>query len=300
MKSLIGAALGTLAWLFPLSSQAATGDRPFRVANFAQSRSTGIGRANALQVERLPGPGREQVMNLVVSRFSRRPLLSLPTPLPGSDSLMARGEGWFAEVRGTGEWIRFRDEAYIDGPLNKPIPMAQRPSGGALEARAREVLAKELSAFVQLGPNERLESWSVSRLVNSSVSASGEEASELVASRVLFTRVLDGVPVLGAGSKVSVIFANDGKLVGFDLDFPQLKLGPAVKVVGMAEIQARTDILFGRKTSLQSLGEGDFECGYFDPGVAGLSTTTLISPGCVATSSDKPSTQIVVPLTEKW
>ena len=64
-----------------------------------------------------------------------------------------------------------------------------------------------------LAPGERLEPEAISARTEGGVAADGTGAySAVVANRIVFTRVIDGLPVVGAGSKVTVTFLNDGSV----------------------------------------------------------------------------------------
>ena len=55
----------------------------------------------------------------------------------------------------------------------------------------------------------------------SGVAVNGTHArSSVVAARVVFSREIRGVPVVGAGSKVTVTFLNDGAVESFRYDWP--------------------------------------------------------------------------------
>lgn len=283
------------------AASAAPIDLPYRKAVAMQSRAVGLAGAFVQPLERLPGPGRDTVMADMLTRFTPQGVrVKAPQMKSEADFKMAIGDGWFVEVRGTGEWIRFRNDAYINGPRNLPLPEDQRPAPARLEARAREVVENDLAPFVSLRTGEELRGWLTSYLMNGSMSVSGATHSEVIASRVIFTRVINKVPVLGPGGKVAVILANDGALVGFDIDWPDLQpTGAKVKTVDIATIRARKNQLLGGQPGAPTPAELTFACGYYDPGVAGVSLSTRIGPACevvVASPGSDPRPRLVVPI----
>ena len=207
------------------------------------------------------------------------------------------------EVRGTGESVRFLNAGYINSPQNRPCAREDSFTEDELETAALKVIGKELAAFVKLGPGETLQGWQVSRLIDSVTDDSGELTEKVVASRILFTRAIDSVPVLGPGNKVSVTFANDGTLVGFDLDWPKLarkKGNPRITPFSFTRNEAdrRLGLAWGQGGATEKV----FECGYYDPGVAGLSEGNSLQPACVSIAEygpNEPNQMIVIPCEEK-
>jgi hypothetical protein len=111
--------------------------------------------------------------------------------------------------------------------------------------------------------------------------ASDEPEQTTVAAAVIFSRKVDGVDVLGKGSKVAVLYANNGTPFGFDFDWPTLhSFGADQKVAPIDELQERA-------ASVARLGEsafdaqlGRFECGYYDAGQAKRSLGVPMQPAC--------------------
>lgn len=298
MRKLTCVAIAFLAISASAQSSARPGDQPFRVAAAAKSKANGLAGAVVSRIERLPGPGRDVVMAKVLDRFTPPGLSTDQVRIHStSESTVAVGDGWLAEVRGTGEAVRFVNDAYISGAANPRKSKAERTSGAVLEARGRQLIADTLAPFVKLGPGETIEAWSVSYMMESSANASGILEESVVASRILFTRVIDGVPVLGPGNKVSVTLANDGTLVGFDLDWPDLaRVGQGAPLLDIGTIRAAV----ARQESPQAAAaENVFECGYFDKGVAG--DVGLLQPACVSIVKAAPGQQmqVVVPATQQ-
>jgi hypothetical protein len=303
MRTLTCAAIVFLAALTSAQSRAEAGDRPFRVAVAARSKTAGLTGQVVRRIERLPGRGRDVVMADALDRF-----------VPAGDSAdKARrasqgdvttvfGKGWMMEVRGTGERVRFYNQAYINSSSNRPISKLARPSGDVLEAAGRKLIESELWSFVKLGHGEELKAWSVSYLVNGVTDKTGAIDEAVVASRILFTRVIGGVPVLGPGNKVSVTVANDGTLVGFDVDWPDLvRADEILPTSEIGTIRAAADAKLGVVSGKARPVEEVFECGYYDSGIAGLSAGSGLQPACVVIVNQGPGFKpmAVVPCTVK-
>jgi len=193
------------------------------------------------------------------------------------------GAGWMLEVRGSGEWVRFRHDEYFGQGDARPIPREEMPPVDELVVRAREFLGSSLKSFVLLGPGEGLEAWSADFLVSSAFDSAGIHESWVSASRVTFTRVVDQVPVLGPGSKASIIMSPDGEVIGFDFDWPALRRSSAkLKTVGVDVIRNRHVAVVREELGLSvPPTERSFECGYYDPGVAAADSGRALAPACV-------------------
>jgi hypothetical protein len=267
---------------------AANGDLPYRQSIAAQSRSSALQTASVPVIERLNGPGRDAVTLQAISLFAPSAAAATKAKMQVEpDFSMATGDGWFVEVRGAGEWVRYRNNSLMFGPQNAGAAVKVAPDG--LEAMARDIVRTKLATFVKLAKGEELQGWTVSYLKRGSTSASGLGDSSVVASRVGFTRVVNGIPVLGPGSKVNVIIAPDGTLAGFDIDWPPLNLtGGQTKVASYSSINASKAAMLGSAGYAPDSPERVFECGYYDPGVDGTSADRRVGPACVVIL-DSPS-----------
>lgn len=300
----VGAAL--VALLDVTAAKAGHIDLPYRMGVAVQSKANGLAQ-NSLQIlERAAAPGRAAVMAQLLSRFAPTGTNAIAANSPiirtDADFAMATGDGWFLEVRGEGDWIRYRNHGYITGPKNKTISTEAKPAVSTLESLARNVVKNELAPFVQLAAGEELQAWTASYLASMSTDATGIVNREVAASRIIFTRVIDGVPVLGSGSKVSVILANDGTLVGFDVDWPALKRSVTrAATVDIGTIRKRADQALGIGAGAKRPEERVFECGYYDPGVQGATAGASVGPACVVIVDPNPGaagflTKIIVPI----
>ena len=89
----------------------------------------------------------------------------------------------------------------------------------------------------------------------------------MFANTVVFSRVINGVPVIGAGSKIAIIFANNGKPVGFDFDWARYEqTGEKQATLGITELNARAAKLSAVDLKSPYTKITRLECGYFDFG----------------------------------
>jgi len=108
-------------------------------------------------------------------------------------------------------------------------------------------------------------------------------APEMVhASTVVFGRTVDGLPVVGPGSKVAVIFANDGQPVGFDYDWaPYAETGETQRILPVDEIRRRGAEYSPFDADDQEVQDLHFECGYVDFGARKRDPGSLLQGGCM-------------------
>lgn len=132
----------------------------------------------------------------------------------------------------------------------------------------KRFIEQELAGLVSLNEGEALVPWETRFQRDIVMNADGDElANEIVANHVIFSRAIDGIDVIGEGSKVEVVFANDGEPVAFSYDWPSLK--PEVETQRLI----RGDALVVRSAAYavstkpaDHIGIDHFECGYWDPG----------------------------------
>jgi hypothetical protein len=282
MANWLGIVIGLIALVTSAPVRAADLDLPYRKSVADRSKAEALGSRMIQPLERVAGPGRDAVMARVLERFAPALDSVAVTPVRVEASFsIATGNGWFVEVRGNGEWIRFRNHGYITQPSYVQLPIEKRPAATAIEAQARGIIASQLAEFVQLVEDEELQGWTVSYLLSMSADSSGAVERAVAATKVVFTRVIAGVPVLGPGGKVAVTLANDSTIVGIDIDWPQLTpTGQQVATPTIAIIRARGDEMLGIDQGITRPTERGFECGYYDPGIHG-GAGARVGPACV-------------------
>src|SRR5258708_4948 len=100
----------------------------------------------------------------------------------------------------------------------------------------------------------------------------------VVASIAIFGREVNGIPVVGSGSKIAVWFANDREPVAFDVDWPRYKFAQIIqRVLTWDKLKSRVDL----SAAMPPASDGAisrFECGYVDLGVE--KRTNYIQSGC--------------------
>lgn len=284
----------------PTTAGAAEQDLPYRKAVSTESKAGGLREREVQLLLRVPGPGRELVLEQLLARFPSRESRSRGGQQQvrlryEADRAMARGDGWFLEVRANGEWIRYRNSGYITGPRNFPVSMDVRPPAAVLETMARRWIEDDLSPFVKLQPGEELKGWSASYLVGVEATLGGQVRHSVYASQITLIRVIDGVPVVGPGSKVSVLVANDATLVGFDVDWPELwPSGQSTLTADIDTIRAWAEQRLEAEAGAQRVQERVFECGYYDPGAWLVDPMAPVAPACISVVDPAPGAGILL------
>ncbi len=266
-------------------------DYPERIASEERSRRVGVGLTELPLLSRAQGPGAEMVAQELVKRFH-----SLPSAVHTSDRYRKEvtpkqvafisDEGWNLEVYGDGTSVRYRNYRYLDESDAKLArPVGQRFSQEELEKMGLRFIAEHLDGLVAVGDDEALMPFFSEFEVTGggSTKPGARMEKELVhASTVVFTRTVNGLPIIGGGSKIAVIFANDGQPVGFDVDWPSYqKTGQTQKLVPVDEISKR-----GQKYSALQVGDPDvkelhFDCGYVDFGARKRDAKAPVQAGCL-------------------
>ena len=158
--------------------------------------------------------------------------------------------------------------------------------------------------MITLGAGEQMAALSTDYRIEGLQNVStGAVTRSVAANRVVFGRTLNGVPVVGNGSRVVVTFANDGSVESFHYDWPKYETATATAqgLVSASSILARVQQVVGTRTgvtptftvqvpSLTAAAAGavdlnpgtklqSLQCGYYDPGAA--AGYAEVQPGCV-------------------
>jgi hypothetical protein len=225
-----------------------------------------------------------------------------PEKLKGS--LRLSGATWRLDVFGDGSSAEFTDADAFARSHASGVQPAQAMPRIALEALGRTFIDQKLSRLIVLQNNERLVLAATSQRTEGGVDAQGKNAySAIVANRVVFTREIGGIPVVGAGSKVTVTFLNDGSLESFRYDWPTYKPGARLQTLAAPiDVLRRVQRVSGVRTranvdqALKSIPDlqsitgpiklgatvtlEDLTCGYYDPGFAVRDPGAPIQQGC--------------------
>ena len=226
------------------ASAASAGDLPERRAIDQRSRLHGIGRSTVRLASRGPRAGTAAVTQS----------LSAKLPSAGEWRVRLQGDG------SAGELVR------PSARRRRPVAPEERLSDEALVARARAFVEATLAAPLSIKEGD-VYALKTAHQMTRAMSKLGERAPErLVSSRVTFGRTLDGLPVLGPGSKIFVELSPDGEVIGARYDWARLTL----KAERQATVPLGTVLRRGTgHTRLRGLRLDDYtrvECGYYDAG----------------------------------
>lgn len=253
-----------------------------------RSRTRGMDRKTVPLLVRTVGPGSESRTADVVSLFKdsggsvhTRDLKKYETK---HDYVWAEGEGWFVQVRGNGDWIRYRRTDYLHSYKNPHRALKDAPNEARMVGVAQSFVRSELAALVPLDRNEKLEHFrTVRETYGSEHRATREKSESVISTEVVFTRQINGVDVLGAGSKVMVMLANDGAVVGFDVDWSLFEdVGVQENIVELPVIKGRSVAATMVAKDGRSNRLSRYECGYFDVGSARADPGAFLQPACIS------------------
>ena len=283
------ATAGCLLALVALPGAAPAKDYPQRVTADAASRVAGLGRTTLPLLERVAGPGADTVASTVLAKFeqSTNAINTRGTfeREVAANHVTLRTEDWSLQVAADGTRVNYRNIAQLDGALSTARPVAERLDQDSLEALGRRFIGDSLREFIALAPSDEiLPLYSEFQIVGGGAvreTQSLPEAEQVVANTVVFTRAIDGVPVVGGGSKIAVTFLNDGTAVAFDFDWPQYrKTERQQEVLPLDEIRGRSSGVLAVDLDARDVTVTRFECGLFDPGVRKRDAAALVQSAC--------------------
>lgn len=276
------AALATLALAAAASAQlpagtGAAGPRrghsDYLASLTARAMREGFARESVPLLAPVAGPGREVVARRLLARVggsqaSFSPRLQLGALKPGPPDrrvLSYLGDAGYVEVFADGTKLRVR------GNLDDPKEI-ERAGGAQLEKSELESLGmrfvrEALADFVKVGERESVTFLGVRYLVNGGAEPEGKETVQSVASIAVFGREINGIPVVGSGSKVAVWFDNSRQPVAFDVDWPVYRLtGQTQRVLARDALTERVTRTTVPLQGAEAVSVRRFECGYVDLG----------------------------------
>jgi len=256
-----------------LPAAAAAAPSTFRQSVAAKASSALHGKTLATFVRVAP-EGSERVLNKLSARFEAKAGAVSTADAAGlantDGRLGLRGKGWVLEVENQGETFRYRNTAELEGGARGPELNARMKDTEAT-ARAASFVNSNLSDLVTLASGETLEPWYVSYGISTAGRAAadaGEPEQRVQAIKVVFTRAIDGIPVVGNGSKVTVFMKHDGTPVGFEANWSRFER-TSKKQTSVARGSAEARIASFAHARLgvgQETSNDKVECGYYDPG----------------------------------
>lgn len=282
--------------LIALSSVGWGADFPERIAAEARSLAVGFDTDEAPLLHRLLGPGREAVADRLLQRFAAsNDIVNTRgrfTRAVGKDRIEVIGQdGWFLQVYNDGSKIRYRNYRYLDDNPQVVRPVKQRMSQDELAARGRYFVATQLADIIKLNPGEEMIPFFTEFEVDGGgVAKEGAPLDpEMVRSAVVvFTRSVRGLHVVGPGSKVAVMLAADGTVIGFDVDWPEYKAtGRQQQILPLPALQVRMRQLASLDTGRADVSMERFYCGLVDLGARKRDTNAPIQAGCMVQISQR-------------
>jgi len=289
----------------PLVALLATGrvarsdDYPQRIAARVQSLTHGMQKPSVPLLNREKGDSIAAKGVLLASLCGKTCQTNTRT-LPNGTSRVTT-PSWVIDIRGDGTLV----EATVPGAMERAhltgVAQSSRMTQGALESSGRAFIASNLGSLIVLAPHEQLVPVTAAYRVEGGQDAmTGAMAPEsVVANRVQFGRVIDGTPVVGGGSTVTITFDNDGSIESFRYDWPSYSSTQDSRLsLGPGDILNRVQSVIGLR--IGSSGAGllptpsaypvnltataqlrALECGYFDPGLANRDPSAPVQAGCV-------------------
>lgn len=264
-------------------------DSSFRVSLDAKSRRVGVGHPSLPILVRLAGPGREMATAKLLNRLGASSSLSVrieagATTEVSDDRSRTTAGDWSLTVFADGTKAKFQNYAYLTRHPELIRKVERRMPQEEAEKRGAAFIASELSEFVVVGSNEALVPLKTIYEIRQaqSVNSKTPDPAEAVSTTAVFSRTVNGVAIVGTGSKVAVTMANDGKVVAFDYDWAPLAYGgEQQEVLGLSSINRRAAGLSGKNMSPGSVAMKHFECGYADLGARKAGSGSVLQPACV-------------------
>ena len=211
-------------------------------------------------------------------------LLALSFDKPSQDgkkTVSFVAEEGYLQVYADGSRFRLR------GDLGKVKPVEadggkERIEIGRLEKIARDYVQGPLKQFIGLQGGESLTFLGSRYFRQGGGSVTGDKGKEyLVANIAILGREIDGVPVVGSGSKIAVWVTPEAEVVGVDADWPQYKRAEEHQpLLSAEELRRRIAAASVPIDDTEKVKVVRFECGYVDLGATRRKAEAPVQPGC--------------------
>ena len=272
LSALVGAAVLAFA---PRASSGV--EVPERAQLRAVSAAEALGSRTLPILRRVPALGLDNAAGraLDVLRNTRLSGADVPVRKTLGDWVMFKARDWVLEVREKGDRLR----CWGPGFVRRPVPAGEQVAYQTVIDWGRRVLEDELSPLVPLGPGEELVPVDVTQIGQASFARNGPLGREIVENHAHFGRLVNGVAVIGYGSRAVVMLDNDGNLLGFDLDWSAYEpTNTSQATVSLTDINARLTSLGNTSLLPPDRRLRYVECGYYDAG--SMFANSWIQPAC--------------------
>ena len=198
-------------------------------------------------------------------------------------------------VYANGEKVSFDDNRLMARAIMERKSLGEPISVEQAVNKADAYLNNTIKPMLRLGQNELIEPYQVLKAIYGEGDQERFEES-ITAYFVIYTRKINGIHVIGAGSKIRVMVGVDGTILGYRYDWPKVdEVMPAV-TVSQNEFERRKEkICNNGNLNCKDLKVVDrFECGIYDPGSLHRygHDVNVLQPACmVSLKADKSSAE---------
>jgi hypothetical protein len=282
IQKIIGLVIVSVAACTVLSLPSWAGPSEYLNSLSTRSLTNGFQRSTLVVLTPDPAPGKQVVAQRLLSKLNGNlgsRLVATNFRVSQSDNRLVFyvGENSYLDVYADGTKFRFR------GDIDNAKRMARTPTGKLsnteLESLGRAFITKNLSDFVKRGRNDSITFLGTRYLHDGGTDLNGTTTDEVIANIAIFGREVNGVPVVGSGSKIAVWFTNDRQPAAFDVDWPSYRgTGLTQRILSKEQLQTRIQAANIPLKGSSNAKLSRYECGYVDLGAT--KRGNVIQAGC--------------------
>lgn len=285
-KSILGA-LFALSFIGSITLSVAGKDFAHKTNLNQRSKSLGMSQNEVKLLKIKEGRGRSIVTQELLDYFSD-PAGAISTNVnqktvvdTETDYTSIAGDGWSMFVYDDGTKAEYRNEVYIEKNKNK-MKAFGKIADQRLEVIGKQFIHKHLNRHIKLKNNEKLVPFHTFYDIDGMATAGENDYQEVVVGNtVVFSRTVDGIDVVGPGSKISIMFANDETPVAFRFDWPEYETTDLYQTVVEYEVlKERMSAYSQMRMNAKDVQIARMECGYLTSAIESRDSEAYIQAAC--------------------
>ncbi|MEE9366152.1 MAG: hypothetical protein V3W44_05635 [Dehalococcoidales bacterium] len=284
-KSVFAITASVIAVSLSLGTAANASDSDQRTSLTNNSLFKGVALDGVNLLHRKEGPGARLVAMTIASEMASLSLPSGPDQglryinEQGMFGMVDTGTGAYLKVYGDGTRVRYSDSS--ETRPDDGVEVEDRIPDKRLYELGRKFINDELVDVIDITSDDEVVDYKTMFQLDSEFSEKEATKQRVTQNTAVFSRRVRGTDVVGAGSKIAIMFANDGSIEGFFYDWPEYEQLEDVQSGLSPELaRERASQMSSLRVGAQEVELKRFECGLMDEGMSDDIPNRLLQLAC--------------------